>query len=489
MKKLKGVVALLCACCIWAGAMGARADMPYRGYIYDAWGNSVAAPLSYEVEAVYSGFDLGGQAFKNAYDLYVSPRSQVYISDSGNKRVIVCDEKMQPLHIVTHYFNAEGKEIALTTPKGLFVDGEENLYIALPEEEKVIKISPELQLISEFGRPESELLEKNTRFTVSKVVANEMGTVFVLVSGLYMGAVVYNVKGEFLGFYGAEDVVVTVQLLADRMWKKILSQEQSDRLARYVPTEFTSFDVDTDNFIYTTSSKANTTKNEISKLNSLGNDVLIRTPMNVAAHTGDYGDLERGRYQGKIVDNQFMDVAVREDGIIFAMDKSQGRIFEYDQESRLLSVFGMNAYQEGGFQGLKAIDTMGSKVLALDETKGTITVFRPTAYGKTVEEAILLYNDGRYQEARSIWEKVLEMNGNCTYAYAGIGKALYEEGDYEKALEYFRYAWDRESYSRAYKEYRVEQVTKYLPYVLYSLLAFIPCLIIGKRLMKRRKKQ
>jgi len=489
MKKFRGLTALLCICCIVGSIPAAQADIPYKGYIYDAWGNSVAAPTSYVFDRVYSGFDLNGKAFKNPSDLFVSSRNRVYISDSGNRQVLVCDEKMQLLQAVTSYFDPDGKAISLTTPRGLFVDGEENLYIALPEEEKVIKIDENLQLLQVFSRPESDLLEKDALFTVSKVVANEMGTVFVLVSGLYLGAVVYNAQGEFLGFYGADDVVVTVQLLADRMWKRIMSQEQSDKMARYVPTEFTSFDIDGDNFIYTTTSKAGSSKNEITKLNSLGNNVLTQTPMNVASHTGDYGDLERGRYLGKTVDSQFMDVAVREDGLIFGMDKSQGRIFEYDQESRLLAVFGMNAYQQGGFQSLKAIDTLGEKLLALDDMKGTITVFRPTEYGKTVEEAILLYNDGRYQEARVIWEKVLSMNGNCVYAYDGIGKALYEAGDYEQALKYFRLAWNREAYSRAFKEYRVAQATAYLPYVLYGLLGLFACLLIWKKGIKRRRKQ
>ena len=479
MRQWMKILAFTCAFCL--AANGAQAALPYEGYTYDAWGKCVAAPVSYQLEAVYSGYGLSGKHLKTPGDLFVSPGGQVYISDTGNKRILVCDGEMRLLREITGYTGFSGEQLSLTEPQGLFVDSEDNLYIALPKEEKVIRLNASLCLEKEFTRPDSDLLKENAIFSPSAVLVNQRGTVFVLVSGLYLGAIVYSPQGNFLGFYGADDVVVTPALLASRMWKRIMSQEQSDKLERFVPIEFNSFDIDQDNFVYTCTSQSNSSKREISKLNTLGNDVFVRAKQNVEAFTGDYGDLEIARYQGQRIDNQFVDLAVREDGLIFALDKTQGRVFEYDQESRLLAVFGLNAYQQGGFQRAKAIDTLGNRVLVLDDQKCTVTVFSATQYGQDVENAMLLYRDGRYQEARMLWEKVLDQNGNCTYAYAGIGKALYEEGRYEEAMAYFRYAYDREAYSRAYKEYRVEQAAKYLPYGLYgAFFMTIAAIVIRK---------
>ena len=170
--------------------------------------------------------------------------------------------------------------------------------------------------------------------------------------------------------------------------------------------------------------------------------------------------------------------------MIFGLDAARGRVFEYDQEGRLLNIFGSSGYQAGSFQTPCAIEGYDGKVYVLDSTKNTLTVFEPTTYGALIEEATQLYNDGRYQEARTIWKQVLEYNVNCELAYTGIGKALYESGEYQEAMVYLELGYDREAYSQAFSDYRMEVLRKYAPYVLTGTLVLILVIWIWRRIAR-----
>lgn len=99
---------------------------------------------------------------------------------------------------------------------------------------------------------------------------NRSGTVFVLVEGFYLGALVYDTQGNFQSYFGSNRVEVTVRVLMDYLWKKLLSQEQKDKMARYVPVQYANFDIDGENFTYTCTQTTKTSLNEIRKLNTLG---------------------------------------------------------------------------------------------------------------------------------------------------------------------------------------------------------------------------
>lgn len=478
---MKRLLIFLLALCCWGTAW---ADT-YQGYNYDAWGNSVPAPQSYLPVQTVTLTETGKQ-FKNPSDVFVWQEKLIYISDSGNNRIVVLDENYQLQREVTA-FESDGGSTALKNPAGIFVDQAGLLYICLPDEGRVVVLDGEDRLIREYGRPESDLLDDSMVYKPGKVIANQLGTVFVLPQGLYLGAVMYDSRGNFLGFYGANDVVVTMDVLVDYMWKQLLTQEQVNSMARYVPVQYASFDIDPNNFIYTCTNESTNTYNEISKLNSMGDNVLISHTRNVVSQTNNYGDLEQELYMGQMQDSRFVDLAIHDNEILYALDRTRGRVFVYDQESHLLSVFGGSGDQTGAFDAPVALDTLGQRVMVLDQEKNSLTIFERTDYGALVETAVLLYMDGLYQEARALWEEVALYNVNCELAYTGIGKALYEEGRYKEAMHYFKLGYDREGYSRAFDEYRMEVARGVFPVICTALV--ILCLggMVWSKLRRRRE--
>ncbi len=448
----------------------AQADSVYVGFIYDAWSTGVPAPNSYLPAHVINGVAESGGNFRNLSDVYVYNDERVFLSDAGNNRIVVLDADLALVRVITQYIDAEGQNCKLANPAGLFMDREGLLYVCLPDEESVIVLDEEDRLVRTYCRPDTDLLDETAAFRPFKVIANQLGTVFVLPKGLYLGAVMYDAVGNFLGFYGANKVTPTLDVIIDYQWKQLLTQEQVNSMARYVPIQYASFDIDGENFVYTCTNDS-TASREISKLNALGSNVMVNYVRNQTWQTGNYGDMARGYYMGQIQDSSFVDICVRDNGLFFVLDHTRGRIFEYDQESHLICVFGGPGYQEGTFLNAVSIDTLGERVLVLDADKGTVTVFEKTDYGALVEEAVLLYNDGLYEEARVLWEEIARRNINCELAYIGIGKALYEQGEYKEAMHYFKLGYDREGYSKAYEEYRKIVARQVMPYVLTVALA------------------
>ena len=477
-------IAAACLVLLLLPVTAAAGELPYTSYIYDAWDRSVPSPAGYTPTAVQTGDDWGAGMLNAPSDLYVGQDRRIYLSDTGNNRVLILDERMTLLRILDTVWQ-DGQERALQAPTGLFADSRGWLYICERDGGRVIAVDGEAQVRAVFTKPESELVPDNLEFIPSRVLVNRLGTVYVLVDGYYMGAVTYDSSGAFRGFFGSNPVEVTLEVLISRFWKSLFSQEQKDKMARYVPIQYSNFDLDSEGFIYTCTQTTKTSVDELKKLNSQGTNILPTAKRNTGTE-GDYGDLEKGWLNAKRVDTQFVDLCVDEDGFIYALDYTRGRIFQYDQESRLLQVFGSIGAQAGTFKTPAAIDSLDGKLLVLDSGKCSVTVFEPTAFGSLVQEAVLLYHDGRYGEAQELWTQVLSENVNYELAYDGIGKAQFEEGLYAEAMESFRYADNRDSYSKAFKEYRSDFVRRAFPFLVGGLLLLVAVIGAVARICRRR---
>ncbi|HAL74294.1 MAG TPA: hypothetical protein DCM45_04265, partial [Clostridiales bacterium] len=106
----------------------------------------------------------------------------------------------------------------------------------------------------------------------------------------------------------------------------------------------------------------------------------------------------------------------------------------------------------------------------LDKQTGALTVFVITDYGRSVLSAITAYESGRYDESAAAWASVLDRNANMELAYNGIGKALYSQGRYQEAMQYFRNGNNKTWYSKAYKEHRKTLLAFWFPALIIAVL-------------------
>ena len=474
------LVVFLCFMIVAPSAL-AVSQSPYPGYTYDIWGRSVPAPSGYTPHTVFYPQDTEAGAIKNARDLFVY-QNELYLVDTGNNRILVFDEDYRFVREYTEFTLPDGTSTSLGSPAGIYIR-DDRMLIADTDNGRVLDADMNGRVSQVLTKPETEFIAQNMAFRPAKVGRDASGFIYVLAEGVYQGLVCYDAQGEFMGFYGSNKVSVTLSVLINSLWKKLLSQEQAQSMARFVPVEIANLYMDSDDFIFTvTNGTVDSTQRAVGKiqrLNPLGTNVLRYNNRDYTASGGTvyqrniYGDVEYSYVRTLIVDSIFVDVHVDENGIFSALDRERGRVFQYDLESNLLFVFGGIGNQKGNFTIPSAIEKFGEDYVVLDETKNSLTLFSPTAYARDVLAATALSQEGLYAEAEPIWRDVLKVNAGNTMAYKCIGKYYLELKDYDNALAYLKLGQDREAYSLAYREWRKAYLQKNFLWLVPLVIAII----------------
>ncbi|MCM3632117.1 NHL repeat-containing protein [Paenibacillus camelliae] len=463
----------------------AYAEASYEAYVYNEWDQSKAAPVSYLPEASFTGVQLGIGALQEPQDLFVTQEGDIYIADTGNKRIVVLDKQLQQKKIIDK-LTWNGAELELSLPTGLFVAEDGTLYIADKEAGRIIRLSGSLEVELVIEAPQSPLIADDFVFKPSKVAADNAGRIYVLSEGQFFGLMQFDDKGSFTSYYGSNRVEVTPAVVLETFWKNLLSKEQRDSMVKLLPIEYSNLHIGHDNFVYTTTIISQNSREEIKKLNPLGNNVLV-----TSQGAADFGDKEISYKNGVKQDSSFIDLAVDDDGFIIGLDRTRGKVFEYDAEGNAIAVFGSLGFQRGTFQQPVALSYWQGKIVVLDAGKRNLTFFKRSEYGNIVRQATVLYSQGLYDEAAELWEEVIRRNANNSIAYLGIAKALEKEERYDEALAYYKLGADRFGYSDTFGLKRMETVRSNLPLVMTILLVALAAFygFKGLTIVRRMKRK
>lgn len=446
------IIALICSALLVIGTvsgdvMTVSADEPYDSYSYDYWGDEVLQPHSYLYGRTLSSKEFGT---KLSYPEDMCRYGEyLYVADTGNSRILKMDLTGK---IVQEITTADGEADFLKEPQGVFLTEEGHLYVADSGNGRVVEYDKNGSFIRSIGRPETNLLSESQEYKPIKVVVDHAGRIYVIAYGINMGLVEFDNHGVFQGFMGATEVNVS---RLTYIWKNYFStEEQQARMETIVPTEYSNIYVDDENFIYATINNLSgedklNGADTIRRLNPTGTDVLRRL-----ANYPIVGDINVGTVNA----SSFCDVAATDYGCYFILDNNGGKVFAYDYDGNSLFVFGRKGIREGNVQKPTAI-ALGEKeekVYILDKTLGSILVYDITDYGRNLLEAIRLNDIGDSEGANACWHKVLQANSNNELAYIGLGKTYLAEGDYKKAMEYFKLGNSRKYYTKAFYYYRKE---------------------------------
>ena len=455
-------------------------------YGYDYWGDVMEAPNAYRVERVidsnFFGLDaLGGKAMSKPQSLFVSG-NDLYVVDTNNNRILVLTRENGDWSVKRIIDSIAGDRIGkFTMPYDVFVDKDENLYVADNGAFRVVMMDKDLNFIREFTKPSDATFDQGHDFLPKKIVADDSGRLYVLAQSVNKGLIKFESDGTFTGFIGANEVTAS---MADYIWKRYFqTQAQRDQSAAFVPTEYENLYIDDEGFIYVTT----TTFDEydlkwdnakpIRRLNSLGKDILIKND-----RYPPIGDLYWVEQDNNLYGpSRFTDITVLQDDIYVALDRTRGRLFGYDSQGIMLWAFGTRGSMNGAFSSAVALEHMGTDLIVLDQQKNSITVFTTTEYGNYIYDAISTYQKGDYDESARIWQDVMKLNSNYTLAFRGIGRALLRQDKFKEAMDYFELAHDRENYGRAFKLYRKEWVEQNVWWIvlIITVILIVP-LILGK---------
>ncbi|MGL4737111.1 MAG: hypothetical protein ACRCW2_06595 [Cellulosilyticaceae bacterium] len=468
----KFVIMLLILC---ISAPNIWADTMFTSYTYSYWGELKEAPEAYTLSNTVTGETLGCGAFEEPRSVFVKDEL-IYIVDSGNNRIVICDQAWNLVRTIEEV-RVEGQMSELKDPYDIFVDDKGLIYIADTGNNRILVVNDKDEAISVITKPESELISASIKFEPVKIVVDRAGRIYVIARNMNQGIVELDASGTFTGYVGASKVTPDI---ADVMWKKIGTKEQKSRMELFVPTEFNNIFIDHKGFLYVTTDVIDPLElaqviqdrddsdkvAPVKKFNSMGVDILKRN-----GHFPPVGDViyrNNGTYAGP---SQIVDVVVDQNDIYSMLDAKRGRIFTYDFEGNLLYVFGEMGNKTGTFKNPIAIEKVGNRIIVVDLGLNRISEFKPTTYGTTINEALAAYKLGDYDGSAVLWEKVLGMNANYDLAYAGMGRAAYRNGDFEKALQYFKLANNNKGYSKAYKFYRKEVIEENFTWIMLGVIA------------------
>ncbi len=490
MNKIKKLlVAVLAITILLSIAVPAFAYVPYNTYNYNFYGETVGCPSGYVPEAIYLSEDLGISSIHNPNDIFVSDKNEIYLLDLGAEytrgRLCIFDKNFRLVKEFRSLIDLDGSPYYMKNPSGVTVDKNGFIYICDTDNGAVLKVSREGKILLKYEHPGKEVFDESYTYQPYKIVIGINGSAYVISRGCLDGILEFNTKGDFVRFFGAPKVQLSVTDYFEIYWRQIYRSfrgaDADGDFVTFVPTEFENMDIDDNGFIFTTVIANEKSTQEVSKLNFTGTNVLSPTTKSTKkvndSLSSNYGDLQiRGH-----IDNNFVDVVVDDDGFFSVLDTKLCKVFEYDSEGNLIFVYGGDGQQVGTLEKATSMAKLGKKTLIVDATTCSITVFGLSDYGKALHDAVVLYNKGLYSDADPLWREVLLYNANSDIAHVGIGKVYYMNGEYENAMNEFKLANDRENYSRSFSLYRTELIKQN-----FSLFATIIVVLLVLAILARK---
>lgn len=453
----------------------AESEAPYNTYTFDKWGWAVPSPHAYLPTRSIGGAQLGCGNFSGSQDMFYSEaRGEVFIADSGNRRILVLSEDMELLRELPALIREDGTEYQFGDPRGIFVKDDGTMYVADMANKEVVVGTAEGAYRYTLPTPESNLLPDDFNYLPTKVLVDTKDRIYILSQGVYQGLIYLEPDGSFIKFFGSNDVEMTLARRVQKIWKTLLSDAAASTMQAFNPIEYGNIFLGEDGYIYATAAASENNASLLTKLNPLGTDCL---PYKF----------------GGSAETMFVDVSVDEYGVTTVLNPIKGEIGQIDKNGRTVFLFGSTGDQVGLFRKPSSLIQVKDNLYVMDADKNTITEFVLTEYGALVHEALALYNSGFYQECMEPWREVLRRNSNYVLAYEGLGKAYYQLKDYETAMYYFKLGNFRDGYSTAFREASLNRMRDSFGWIVLVIAALVIGIPVAKRLargewkLKRKK--
>ncbi|MCQ2770907.1 MAG: hypothetical protein MJ236_03820 [Clostridia bacterium] len=469
MKLKKILVMMVTMLLCMSVSVFASSEVPYQTYTLDKWGNATPSPNGYVPQRSIGGAQLGCKDFSGAQDLFYSETLKlVLVTDTGNSRIVVLNDNFEFQYELTSFTNDKNEEITLNKPEGAYLLDDGTLYICDTGNQRIISCTLDGKLNSVLSTPESELLDENFVYRPSKLVVDEDNRMYIISKGTYQGLIYLDTNGEFIRYFGANKVEMTFRRRMLKIWKSILPEKAAASIQSFNPIEYGNLYMSNDGYVFATAAGSEDGSSLMTKLNPLGIDVL---PFKIKGQS------------------LFSDVSIDKNGIITCLDTTYGLIFQYDGNGKLMFSFGGIGSQVGLFQKAVSLIEVNNNLYVLDSEKNTITEFTLTQFGEMVKDAIVLYDEGKYEESIKPWEKVSSHNANYLLSYIGLGKAYYQLKDYDTAMYYFKLANDRADYSDAFREASLIAIRASFTTVALILIALAIVIIVLSIVVKKYNKK
>lgn len=450
-------------------------------YNYAYWGTIASAESMHLLRNVDNSniTDINDQrnpiSLGDLRDVFVYEEN-LYVSDATSNQIHIFNDEFKYVKSLPEADDVNGK---LSSPQGIYVF-DDQLYVADYNNNRIAIFDLTTnKLVKEVKNPNDVIFE-TLDFKPLRIAVDRTGRINVVAYNVFEGVMEFDVEGNFNRFFGTN----TIQFnFLEALIYKFATKEQKEKMALNLQASFTSLDIDSDGYIYTVSKTE--TWQPVKRLNFKGRDVLENKGL-----VGIEGDVEYQEEDTRteVGPSRIIDITVHENMERYSiLDENRGRIFTYDKEGNLLYISGGKGSLQDQLSGPTSIAYFNELIIVTDNVSKSIKVYEPVQFAKLVNTAISQYNAMEYADAKETWTEVLKLNTNYFLAYAGIGRAQLREGNYKEAMNNFELGYDYYNYSKAYEQYRNDQLAVILPYVLIAGLGLMGFVIFKsiKQAVKR----
>ncbi|MBO5712154.1 MAG: YIP1 family protein [Acholeplasmatales bacterium] len=406
-------------------------------YTLDYKGNFVSTQDAYLPKLTFTELGLN-----NPSDLFIN-NDIVYISDTGNDRVVLLDANTGEVINELSEFIFEGKDYRFKLPTGLYVNVNPHetygvtgalLYVCDGDSKSVYIFNEALECIKIITKPTS-ILFANRDFVPQKIATDLGGNMYIIGEGINEGIMQLSVQGEFLGYFATNEVQLS---LKEQLQDLLYTDEQKDKLTPKTPPVFSSVYADSRGMVYSTT-----------------------------ISTVDYAFVQKHNTAGQ---NQFtkynlyaeydmVDIYTDYDGVVYSVSKT-GYIYVYTEQGEFIYCFGGGGSVSspdinGIFKEVTALAVDDDRgIWVLDKKKAMIQTFVTTDYSDLIYAAYGAYLDSDYSGSIELWNEVLRLNQMSNLAHNNIGLNYLYSQQYIKAMEHLKISNNKIDYSKAYWEVR-----------------------------------
>ena len=171
-----------------------------RSWVLDKDGQPLTAPVAYVFDSEIDGLYKESGTFRNPSDLFIDHEENVWIADSGNNRLV----KFTKDGTFLGEYGTDPGPSKLNAPEGVFITLDGNIWVADRGNSRVVVLDPDGKFIRDFPKPSSKLLASDQVYQPSKIVVDRRGQLYVLNGGGdYRGMFLLDGQGIFRGFFAA----------------------------------------------------------------------------------------------------------------------------------------------------------------------------------------------------------------------------------------------------------------------------------------------
>lgn len=437
-KKILALIAVIMAVFTVFGNVHANASSATTNtYTLDYKGNFVSTQDAYLPKLTFTELGLSAPN-----DLFIY-NNIVYISDTGNDRIVMLDVASGDVVNILDTFEFEGEECRFKLPYGIYINSNPNktygisgplLYVCDADAKAVYIFNENFECVKKIIKPTSVLFA-NRDFVPQQIATDLGGNMYIIGEGINEGIMQLSVQGEFLGYFATNEVELSFK---EKLQNWLYTDEQKDKLTPKNPPVFSSVYADNRGMVYSTTTST-VDYAFVQKHNTAGQNQFIKYDL--------YAEYD------------MVDIYTDYDGVVYSVSKS-GYIYVYTEQGEFIYCFGGgNAISSpdinGIFKEVSAIAVDDNRgIWILDKKKEIIQTFVTTDYSDLIYSAYGAYLDSNYSQSIELWNEVLKLNQMSNLAHNNIGLNYLYSQQYTEAMEHLRISNNKADYSKAYWEVR-----------------------------------